>query len=278
MRSGGDNNVFLMGPDYEPRQDAVFKALADPVRRSLLDRIFARDGQTVGELCAQVPRLTRFGVMKHLGVLEASGLVITRRAGREKHHYLNPVPIRLMYDRWISKYAEPWAARLSALKATLEGDEMNAPKHVYQIYIRTTPERLWQAIVGSEDTRRYFYGGVYESSWESGAPYRTILPDGTTPFEGTILEMDPPRRLVYSFHYVGQEDTRQERPSRVTWEIVPLGDVCQLTVVHDEFAAGEMATYRMVGTGWPFILSNLKTLLETGEALHPGSGFPGGKV
>jgi uncharacterized protein YndB with AHSA1/START domain/DNA-binding transcriptional ArsR family regulator len=274
MWSNGDDYAFLTGSAREPRQDAVFKALADPVRRLLLDRLFARDGQTLGELCAQVPRLTRFGVMKHLGVLEESGLIVTRRMGREKLHYLNPVPIRLLHDRWIGKYAEPWAAALSQLKTTLEGEGMDAPRHVYEVYIRATPERLWQAIVGSEDTRRYFYGGIYESSWERDTPYRTILPDGTTPFEGTIIEIDPPRRLVYSFHYVGDPETRKERPSRVSWEIASLGEVCKLTVVHDAFAAGETATYRMVSRGWPFILSNLKTLLETGEPLRPGDGFP----
>jgi uncharacterized protein YndB with AHSA1/START domain/DNA-binding transcriptional ArsR family regulator len=251
----------------EPGDDAVFKALADPIRRALLDQLFERDGQTLGELCAQVPRLTRFGVMKHLGVLESGGLVVTRRVGREKLHYLNPIPIRLIHDRWIGKYAEPWAAGLSRLKASLEGETMDAPKHVYQVYIRTTPERLWQALVNPADTQRYFYQSHYESSWAAGAPYRTILPDGSTPFEGTILEIDPPRRLVYSFHYVGNAATRPEHPSRVTWEIEPRGNVCKLTVVHDEFAPDERETFQLVGGGWPFILSNLKTWLETGEPL-----------
>jgi uncharacterized protein YndB with AHSA1/START domain/DNA-binding transcriptional ArsR family regulator len=248
-------------------EDAVFKALADPIRRALLDDLFARNGQTLGELCARVPQLTRFGVMKHLGVLEAGGLVVTRRVGREKLHYLNPIPIRLIHDRWIGKYAEPWAAALSHLKTSLEGEAMEAPKHVYQVYIRTTPERLWRALIDPTDTGRYFYGGWFESSWVTGAEYRTVLPDGTTPFEGTILEIDPPRRLVYSFHYVGNERTRDEHPSRVTWEIEPRGDVCKLTVLHDEFVAGEKETFQMVGGGWPFILSSLKTYLETGQAL-----------
>src|SRR5215813_5848010 len=129
MWSNGDDYVFLTGSARQPREDTVFKALADPVRRLLLDRLFARDGKTSGEPCAQVPRLTRFGVMKHLGALEESGLVVTRRMGREKLHYLNPVPIRLLHDRWIGKYAEPWAAALSELKTTLEGGGMDVPKH-----------------------------------------------------------------------------------------------------------------------------------------------------
>ena len=267
MRSNFGGVPGLPSRGSEPAEDAVFKALADPSRRLLLDRLFAQDGQALGELCVQVPRLSRFGVMKHLDVLEASGLVVTRRVGREKLHYLNPVPIRLIHDRWISKYAEPWLAGLSQLKSTLEGEQMDRPKHVYEVYIRTTPERLWQAITSSEDTQRYFFGSTVESTWEPGAPHRALMPDRTIAFEGTVLEVDPPRRLVYSFHNVGHEETRKERPSRVTWEIAPRGDVCKLTLVHDNFAEGEMATYRKVGGGWPFVLSNLKTLLETGEPL-----------
>ena len=102
--------------------DDVFKALADPTRRSLLDELFESDGQTLTELEGRLP-MTRFGVMKHLKVLEEAHLVTTRRRGREKLHFLNAVPIRLIYDRWVSKYAEPWAAALTGLKAELEEDE-----------------------------------------------------------------------------------------------------------------------------------------------------------
>src|SRR5919112_4807442 len=116
--------------------DEVFKALADPTRRSLLDELFERDGQTLGALERRLP-MTRFGVMKHLKVLEQARLVVTRRRGREKLHFLNAVPIRLMYERWVSKYAEPWAATLTDLKAELE----TQMEKVYEIYIRTTPER-----------------------------------------------------------------------------------------------------------------------------------------
>jgi uncharacterized protein YndB with AHSA1/START domain len=142
---------------------------------------------------------------------------------------------------------------------------------VYEIYIRTTPEELWAAIVSPEYTRRYFYGGWFETSWQPGAAYRTLLEDGTTPFEGTLLEVDPPRRLALTFHYVGDERTRPEHPSRVTWEITPLGEICKLTLVHDQFAQGEDVTFKKVGGGWPFILSNLKTLLETGAPLNVGA-------
>jgi DNA-binding transcriptional ArsR family regulator len=99
--------------------DEVFKALADPTRRGLLDRLFERDGQTLGEL-EEGLSMTRFGVMKHLKVLEEAGLLTTRKRGREKLHFLNPVPIRLVYERWVSKYAEPWASALSELKTEIE--------------------------------------------------------------------------------------------------------------------------------------------------------------
>src|SRR3954471_14410496 len=134
--------------------DEVFKALADPTRRELLDRLFERDGQSLSALEAELP-MSRFGVMKHLRVLEEAGLVTTRRRGREKLHFLNPVPIRQVHDRWVSKYAAPWAAALTGLKRELEEDQM---EKVFEIYIKTTPERLWEAITSSELRRKYTFG------------------------------------------------------------------------------------------------------------------------
>jgi uncharacterized protein YndB with AHSA1/START domain len=139
-----------------------------------------------------------------------------------------------------------------------------APRHVFEVYIRTTPERLWEAIISPEYTRRYFYGGHYEASWQAGTAYRTRLEDGSVPFEGTLLEVDPPRRLVYTFQYTGDNDTRGEQPSRVTWEIAAMEGMCRLSITHDQFADGELNTYHKVGGGWPVILGNLKALLETG--------------
>src|SRR5579862_5310175 len=125
--------------------DDVFRALADPTRRSLLDELFLRDGQTLGELEARFD-MTRFGVMKHLKLLEEAGLVVTRRRGRQKLHFLNPVPIRIVHDRWVSKYAEPWVSGLSEIKQRLESQM----EKVFEIYIHTTPERLWEAIIDPE--------------------------------------------------------------------------------------------------------------------------------
>jgi uncharacterized protein YndB with AHSA1/START domain len=246
--------------------DAVFKALSDPTRRSLLDELFEQDGQTLSALEARLP-MTRFGVMKHLKVLEEAGLVVVKKRGREKLHFLNAVPIRLVHDRWVSKYAEPWAATLTGLKRRIEEDVM---EKVYEIYIKTTPERLWQAITDSDMRRVYSFGMGVESDWSAGSPYTSVHERAPGPLaEGENLEVDPPRRLVQSFTALWSEEVRSEGASRVTWEIEPVGDSCRLTVTHDELRAE--ANGELYG-GWPMILSGLKTLLETGEALTtPGS-------
>ncbi len=211
--------------------------------------------------------MTRFGVMKHLKVLEEAGLVVTKRRGREKLHFLNAVPIRLVHDRWVSKYAEPWAASLSELKHTLEEKSM---EKVFEIYIKTTPERLWHALTDSEMRSRYTFGVGVESDWSQGSPYRGIHPGGPGPItEGENLEVDPPRRLVQSFNALWSDEVRREGTSRVTYEIEQVADSCRLTVTHDQLHAD--AHSELYG-GWPMILSGLKTLLETGETLTtPGS-------
>src|SRR3954447_22308114 len=152
--------------------DEVFKAMADPTRRALLDELFAVDGQTLSALEERLP-MTRFGVMKHLKVLEEAGLVVTRKRGREKLHFLNPVPIRLVHDRWVSKYAEPWATGLSELKHDLEKEERTMEK-VFEIYIKTTPERLWEAITNTELRRHYNFGVGVESDWSPGSSYKSV--------------------------------------------------------------------------------------------------------
>jgi uncharacterized protein YndB with AHSA1/START domain len=243
--------------------DEVFRALADPTRRSLLDELFREDGQTLSALQARFA-MTRFGVMKHLKLLEESGLVATRRRGREKLHYLNPVPIRLVHDRWVSKYAEPWAAGLTGLKRDLE----ETMEKVFEIYIKTTPDRLWEAITNSEMRSKYNFGAKVESDWTEGSKFRQH--SGDIPLgEGENLVVDPPRRLVQSMVALWGEDVKSEGTSRITWEIEPVGDSCHLTVTHDQLREG--ANDQLYG-GWPMILSGLKTLLETGELLTtPGS-------
>jgi uncharacterized protein YndB with AHSA1/START domain len=249
--------------------DAVFKALADPTRRSLLDALCKKDGQTLSALESR-RSMTRFGVMKHLRVLEEAGLVVTKRRGREKLHFLNPVPIRLVHDRWVSKYAEPWAATLSGLKQRLE-EKM---EKVFEIYIKTTPQRLWQAITDPEMRQKYTFGVRVQSDWKAGSPYKGTAGGGTVNpamaiFEGENLEVDPPRRLVQSFRALWSDDVKREGTSRVTWQIEQVRDSCRLTVTHDQLNEG--ANAELYG-GWMMILSGLKTLLETGEKLTtPGS-------
>ena len=249
-----------------PPVDDVFKALADPTRRSLLDELFREDGQTLSALESRLP-MTRFGVMKHLRVLEDAGLVVTRRRGREKLHHLNVVPIRLVHDRWVSKYAEPWAAGLSALKTSIEENVM---EKVFEIYIKTTPERLWSALTDPEQRAVYNFGVGVRSDWTPGSRYEASSPQAPgLLWEGENLEVDPPRRLVQSFTALWGDDVRAEGPSRVTYEVEPVGDSCRLTVIHDELR--ENANGQLYG-GWPMILSGLKTFLETGERLTtPGS-------
>ncbi|HEX2126674.1 MAG TPA: SRPBCC domain-containing protein [Thermoleophilaceae bacterium] len=265
--------------------DAVFKALADPTRRALLDELFKVDGQTLSALEGRLP-MTRFGVMKHLRVLEAARLVTTRRRGREKLHFLNPVPIRLIHDRWVSKYAESWAATLTDLKRQLEEETMervdvphrvplsaapggNGHMAVFEIYIKTTPERLWEAITDPKLRAKYSFGVETHSDWTPGSSYKAAVPGVIDIAAGENLEVDPPRRLVQSFNALWSDDVKAAGTSRVTWEIYPVGDSCQLTVIHDQLPKD--ANPELYG-GWPMILSGLKTLLETGELLTtPGS-------
>jgi uncharacterized protein YndB with AHSA1/START domain len=243
--------------------DEVFKALADPTRRSLLDALFVEDGQTLGALEGRFT-VSRFAVMKHLKTLEEAGLVVTRRRGREKLHFLNPVPIRLVHDRWVSKYAEPWVAGLSALKTELE----TQMEKVYEIYIRTTPEKLWEAITNPEIRAKYSFGVGSFSDWTPGARLE-MNAGGTVIGQGEVLEIDPPRRLVHSIVFMFTDDVQAEGESRVTWEIEQVEDSCQLTLTHDRLPEGGNP---QVYGGWPQILSGLKTWLETGELLTtPGS-------
>ena len=245
--------------------ELVFRALADPTRRALLDALHECDGQTLMALTARHD-LTRVGVAKHLRLLEEAGLVVTKRRGREKLHFLNPIPIRLVHDRWVSKYTEPWAAGLTGLKAELE----QAMEKVFEIYIRTTPERLWAAITDPAIRARYHFGAGVQSTWAPGSTYALTHPASERPLaEGENLVVEPPHRLVQSIRMLWSEDAEREATSRVTWEIEAVGDSCRLTVTHDQLR--DDAPPELYG-GWPMILSGLKTWLETGQTLTtPGS-------
>jgi uncharacterized protein YndB with AHSA1/START domain len=245
--------------------ETVFRALADPTRRALLDALFEHDGQTLGSLTARHD-MTRIAVAKHLRLLEEAGLVVSRRRGREKLHHLNPVPIRLVHDRWVSKYTEPWAAGLAGLKTELE----HSMEKVFEIYIRTTPERLWQAITDPAIRAKYHFGAAVESTWTPGSPYSLNHPGADGPLaDGENLVVEPPHRLVQTMNVHWSDEADEQGTSRVTWEIEPVGDSCRLTVTHDQLR--DDAPPELYG-GWPMILSGLKTWLETGEILTtPGS-------
>jgi uncharacterized protein YndB with AHSA1/START domain len=253
-------------------QELVFKALGDATRRRLLDLLFLKDGRSLSELEEHLP-MTRFGVMKHLKILESAGLIATRKSGRETLHFLNAVPIQLVYDRWVSKYSEGWARSLTELKYDLEVIEMaeaktaETTKHVFEVYIKTTPEKLWQALTDGAITEKYYYGTRAESDWKNGSPYKYSGADGGTLLDGTVIESDPPRRLVTTFNPRWSPDDDGVYPeSRVTYEITPTNGVCKLTLVHDELVAGNPMT-EGIFRGWSEILSGLKTYLETGEPL-----------
>jgi uncharacterized protein YndB with AHSA1/START domain/DNA-binding transcriptional ArsR family regulator len=249
---------------------SVFRALADPSRRRLLDLLFARDGRTLTALEGELP-MTRFGVMKHLRVLEEAGLIATRKVGREKLHYLNPVPIQLIADRWINKYSAARARALADLKTVLEGGQSMTtdamPRLVYQIIINAPQVRVWAAITTPEFTARYYYGSTLQTDLTVGSPFTYHLPNGAPIVEGEVVVSEPPTRLVHTYHSLWPP-MHEDAPTTVTWELEALpGDVTKVTVVHEDFQ-GETTTYQgLQRGGWTWILSNLKTLLETGEPM-----------
>jgi uncharacterized protein YndB with AHSA1/START domain/DNA-binding transcriptional ArsR family regulator len=255
----------------------VFRALADQSRRTLLDRLFERDGQTLTELEAALPGMTRFGVMKHLRVLEAADLVTSRKVGRERHHYLNPVPIRRIHDRWLDRYRIRAADLLDDLRTALEApmtaqatDVAAPPRYVHTTFIRSTPERIWQALTESSFTLQYYYASTVHSDWNRGSPYEYRI-DGRAAIEGTVLEADRPHRLALTFHALWNDAVRADAPSRMTFEIEDAGPgVSKLIVIHEDLG---QATFDEVAGGWPLIAAGLKTLLETGQPLMaPESG------
>jgi DNA-binding transcriptional ArsR family regulator/uncharacterized protein YndB with AHSA1/START domain len=263
--------------------DEVFRALGDPSRRLLLDRLNERNGQTLRELCAGL-EMARQSVSKHLAVLEAANLVTTVRRGREKLHYLNAAPINDISERWINRYDEERVEALADLKRALEEETlMHKPSFAYTTYIKTTPERLWQALTEPAFTERYWRMS-FETDWQVGSKmtwhHHGIEIDHP---EQVVLESEPYRRLSYTWHTFVPElaeiheqlsdeviaKAAGERRSKVTFEIEQLDELCKLTVVHDGFEAGSTVV-ELVSGGWPHVISELKTLLETGEAFSRG--------
>jgi uncharacterized protein YndB with AHSA1/START domain/DNA-binding transcriptional ArsR family regulator len=263
--------------------DAVFRALADPTRRHLMDALYEQDGRTLSELALGLA-MSRQAVTKHLAVLEEAGLVTAVRRGRERRHHLNPAPLADVGDRWIRRFHRGRVDALTDLRRALEDpmtETTTDTAFVYVSYIRTTPEKLWEALTTPAFIRRYFDGGGPESDWAVGSPVRWSM-GGEEPqdWDQHVLEATPPHRLAYTWHdyrpemqpMFGWSDEKlaqlqQEPISRVTFEIEPVtGTAVKLTVTHDGFVPGSEMRAGIAG-GWPGILSNLKSLLETGDVV-----------
>lgn len=255
--------------------ELIFKALADPGRRKLLDRLFARNGQTLGELC-ESQKVSRQAVTKQLKLLEAANLVVPQWRGREKLHYLNPLPILEIADRWIGKYERGRIRVLAELKQRLEGKPtMAESRFVYVTYIRTTPQQLWEALTQPEFTRKYWVGTWQDCDWQVGSGWKLMIPDGRIGDQGQVLEIDPPRKLVLAWANVFMPELAAEGDSRLTYELEPVGESVKLTVTHEM----DRPNSKLIGAtsqGWPHLLASLKSLLETGESLAETRNWPQG--
>ncbi len=244
--------------------DAVFRALADPTRRVLLDRLRERNGQTLRELCGPL-EMARQSATQHLGVLEAANLISIVRRGRERLHYLNPVPLWTIQERWIDKFERSRLRALSTVKQRAEEGMMaDRPSYVYVTYIESSPERVWDALTDPQLTAGYWgHGNV--SDWQVGSrwEHRRVDGSGIADVIGTVLESVPPRRLSMTFDAPG--DTPVNGPSRVTFDIEPYHEIVRLTVTHQNLADGD--ALEAVSAGWPAVCANLKSLLETGHVL-----------
>ena len=246
--------------------DAVFRALADPTRRSFLDRLREQDGQTLGELCGRLG-MARQSATQHLDVLVRAGLVTVVRRGRERLHFLNPAPLHDIGERWISAFDRPRLEALSAIRSRAEELAMSAavPTYVYVTYVRASAEQVWQALTDADLTARY-WGHANVSDWQPGSRWEHRRTDGSGEADagGRVLEADPPRRLVMTFG-----DASGEEPpggaSVVTFLVEPSSGIVRLTVTHENLA--DARALREISHGWPAVLANLKSLLETGEVL-----------
>jgi uncharacterized protein YndB with AHSA1/START domain/DNA-binding transcriptional ArsR family regulator len=244
--------------------DPVFKALGDPTRRYLLDRLHERNGQTMTELCGQL-EMARQSATQHLAVLEAANLVTTVWKGRERLHFLNPVPLNEIQERWIDKFERPRMRTLSRIKRRAEENTMeDRTEFVYVTYIHSTPDKVWEALVDEELTGEY-WGHSNVSDWQAGSRWEHRRTDGSgiADVAGTVIEALPPKRLVMTFGAPGE--VSPEGQAKVTFEVEPYHEIVRLTVTHTGLATE--ADRRAASTGWPAVMANLKSLLETGRVL-----------
>jgi DNA-binding transcriptional ArsR family regulator/uncharacterized protein YndB with AHSA1/START domain len=240
--------------------DAIFKALADPARRTLLDALRQRDGQTLQEL-TELLDMTRFGVMKHLGVLEDANLVIPKKQGRFKYHYLNALPLQQTIDRWIEPMlGKPVARAVLTLKATVErNQDMTKPDFMMQTFIRCTQDALWDALTDPDSMAAYHF--MCDRAEREGNVISFILPDGTKMLSQTVTKETPKSRIDTTFepHFFGPDAPA----SRMAYIIEPQGAQCKLTIEHYDIPAGQEG----VAEGWARLASSLKSWLETGTGL-----------
>ena len=245
--------------------DLVFKALADKTRRHLLDRLREENGQTLGRLCDRLD-MSRQAVTQHLDVLEAANLVSTVRRGREKWHYLNPVPLHDIQERWIDNFERPRLRTLSAVRRRAEEamtEMTDKPSYVYVTYIEATPEAVWDALTSADLTEQYWGHRNEADTWEVGGHWRHDRLGGSgDDGGGEVLESDRPRKLVLTWGAVDEEDPSM---SRVTFLIDGMDGVVRLTVHHEDLMNEEML--HSISSGWPAVLANLKSLLETGSVM-----------
>ncbi len=247
--------------------DAIFKALNDPGRRALLDALRERDGQTLAELQARLPDLSRFGVMKHLGVLEAAQLIVTRRKGRFKHHYLNAAPLQEVIDRWVEPLlARPMARGLLDLKRKLEGQMDQKPDFVMQTYIRCSQDALWAALTEADAMGAWHF--LADRVEVEGEAYHYYLPNGGRMMTARTLEVEPKRRIAATFE-PGWEGGGA--PSRTVFLIAEEGDHCRLTVEHYALTY-PVVPGEGVADGWARWAAGLKTWLETGASVRFAQG------
>ena len=249
-------------------QDKVFKALGDPTRRKLLDLLSARNGQTLGQLCENL-EMARQSATQHLEILEAANLVNSIKRGREKLHYINPVPLHEVYERWVRGFETQRLTLLHELKTELEGRTTmtkDTVSYVYVTYIRSTAEKVFEAITKPDIARRY-WGHENVSDWKVGSKWEHIRANDerTVQLVGQVVETAPPKRLVITWANASQAADPASH-SRVTFDIEDYDDMVRLTVTHAELEAGSgMATG--VNKGWPLVLSSLKSYLETGQSM-----------
>ncbi len=245
--------------------DAIFKALNDPTRRALLDSLRKKDGQTLSELETQLD-MSRFGVMKHLRVLEDASLVVTRKAGRFKHHHLNALPLQEVIDRWIDPFlAKPAARAVIDLKARLEGatEMTEKPDFVLQTFIRCSQDALWEALNDEKQIEAYNF--MARRVEREGDDYRLYFGDGRPMYFSRIIERNPKTRIVSTFE--PHCENGSTKPSRTVVTIRPEGAFCSLMLEHfgltDPVVPGQG-----VSDGWSKWAAALKTWLETGKPMH----------